>query len=257
MSDDDKQLTVAELLARAQKEQPEAERPRRRRRRSLEEGGISVAELTGSIPKVEKRPVEAKHSSVPLDTEAAKAEVEPKPEPAKPAEKSPQVDETNVIRKVETDVPAKPKVTAPSPSVEETGKLQPVKDEHLQHDFEADAKSKDSAQLEQLPEQDQEQDLEQTQAPAQDEDREGGINGFALIGLIIVGLVLGVLIFLGFEFLWQTLNKWLVAVLAVVVTAIMVGVVKAMRTERDGFSMGLAGVVGLLMTFGPALIVFL
>lgn len=53
MSDD--KLTVAELLARRDKERggsaEAAERPRRRRR-SLEEGGISVAELTGSIPRV-------------------------------------------------------------------------------------------------------------------------------------------------------------------------------------------------------------
>ncbi|UBI02613.1 hypothetical protein [Corynebacterium freneyi] len=51
----DEKLTVAELLARRDKERggsaEPAERPRRRRR-SLEEGGISVAELTGSIPRV-------------------------------------------------------------------------------------------------------------------------------------------------------------------------------------------------------------
>ena len=51
----DEKLTVAELLARRDKERggsaEAAERPRRRRR-SLEEGGISVAELTGSIPRV-------------------------------------------------------------------------------------------------------------------------------------------------------------------------------------------------------------
>ncbi|WIM73129.1 hypothetical protein QP028_05740 [Corynebacterium suedekumii] len=46
----EKQLTVAELLARAGKENPEGDKPRRRRRRSLEDGGISVAELTGSLP---------------------------------------------------------------------------------------------------------------------------------------------------------------------------------------------------------------
>ena len=42
----EKQLTVAELMARAQEENPESQ-PRRRRRRSLDEGGVSVAELTG------------------------------------------------------------------------------------------------------------------------------------------------------------------------------------------------------------------
>lgn len=52
----EEKLTVAELLARRNQERGDsdgaAERPRRRRR-SLEEGGVSVAELTGSIPRVE------------------------------------------------------------------------------------------------------------------------------------------------------------------------------------------------------------
>lgn len=51
----DEKLTVAELLARRNKERGDSagseDRPRRRRR-SLEEGGVSVAELTGSIPRV-------------------------------------------------------------------------------------------------------------------------------------------------------------------------------------------------------------
>ncbi|MFW9254467.1 hypothetical protein ACOI9A_10820 [Corynebacterium amycolatum] len=48
----EEKLTVAELLARRQKEGAPSEPPRRRRRRSLEEGGVSVQELTGSIPRV-------------------------------------------------------------------------------------------------------------------------------------------------------------------------------------------------------------
>lgn len=63
---EDQQLTVAELLARAQKDNPDAGK-RRRRRRSLEEGGVSVAELTGSLKRVDARPPEPKHSSVPID----------------------------------------------------------------------------------------------------------------------------------------------------------------------------------------------
>lgn len=75
-----KQLTVAEILAKAQQENPEAG-TRRRRRRSLEDGGVSVAELTGSLKKVEAKPIEARHSSVPIDApEPARPEVaEPKP----------------------------------------------------------------------------------------------------------------------------------------------------------------------------------
>lgn len=70
---EDKQLTVAEILARAQQDNPDAG-ARRRHRRSLEEGGVSVAELTGSIKKVEARPVESRHSSVPIDAPAKPAE---------------------------------------------------------------------------------------------------------------------------------------------------------------------------------------
>lgn len=48
-------LTVAELLARSGRT---ASSGGRRRRRSLDEGGISVAELTGSIPVVEAADIE-------------------------------------------------------------------------------------------------------------------------------------------------------------------------------------------------------
>lgn len=79
-----KQLTVAEILAKAQQENPETG-TRRRRRRSLEDGGVSVAELTGSLKKVEAKPVEARHSSVPIDApEPAKPAVAEQPKTAKP-----------------------------------------------------------------------------------------------------------------------------------------------------------------------------
>lgn len=54
----DERLTVSELLARSG--QP-GEAAARRRRRSVEEGGVSVAELTGSIPRVKARPATSKH----------------------------------------------------------------------------------------------------------------------------------------------------------------------------------------------------
>ena len=81
---EDKQLTVAELLARSSKERERRgsagaseqgsdgkEVPRRRRRRSLDEGGISVAELTGSIKRVQSEPARSRHSET--DTSAAAA----------------------------------------------------------------------------------------------------------------------------------------------------------------------------------------
>lgn len=84
----ERQLTVAELLAQAQRDNPDAPR-RPRRRRSLEEGGVSVAELTDSIKKVDAKPAEVKHSAVPIDAPA---------EPEHPAEHTPTEPERPVER---------------------------------------------------------------------------------------------------------------------------------------------------------------
>ena len=91
------------------------------------------------------------------------------------------------------------------------------------------------------------------EAEAQDS---GKVSVFSVLLMAIVGVVLGAAVFLAFEMLWERLNNWLVALLAIAVTLGMVGIVHALRTSRDGFSMVLAGVVGLVMTFGPLLIVF-
>lgn len=58
-------LTVAELLARSGRTSSDS--GRRRRRRSLDEGGISVAELTGTIPVVEDTESEASTAPGPGD----------------------------------------------------------------------------------------------------------------------------------------------------------------------------------------------
>src|SRR5699024_8724653 len=144
---EDKQLTVAELLARSSKERERrgaseqgtdgTEAPRRRRRRSLDEGGISVAELTGSIKRVQSEPARSRHaetttsaasaasatrktsqpsaSSTPAKSapaksaatsakpaSAAKPTPEVKAEPEKKAD-TPSTDDTTVISKVEAD----------------------------------------------------------------------------------------------------------------------------------------------------------
>ncbi|SDM07844.1 hypothetical protein SAMN04488535_1824 [Corynebacterium mycetoides] len=123
---DDSQLTVADLLARAQKENPGSEQPRRRHRRSLDEGGVSVAELTGSLRKVDARPAESKHSSVPIDAPEPAAA---KPEPAsdaptvtwtkfeRPATPAAEPDATGELPKV-PDAPAEPAAPAPEAEAE-------------------------------------------------------------------------------------------------------------------------------------------
>lgn len=128
---EEKQLTVAEILARAQQENPEAG-ARRRRRRSLEEGGVSVAELTGSIKKVEARPVEAKHSSIPIDAPEPEAtpapeaapvpEATPAPEatpvPAPQTQKSAPASSTRIVTAKPTPKPAPSSKQEPEPKAE-------------------------------------------------------------------------------------------------------------------------------------------
>lgn len=130
----DKQLTVAELLARAEKENPSGAR-RPRRRRSLEDGGVSVAELTDSFKKVEAKPAEVKHSSVPIDapsdTPKKTPTQAPKPEPTPAAPKpEPKTEPKPVskvapkpVQKAETKVAPKP---ADKPAQAESVKLRPA-----------------------------------------------------------------------------------------------------------------------------------
>ena len=240
MSDDNKQLTVAELLARAGRETGGGETPRRRRRRSLEEGGISVAELTGSIPAVKEKPAESKHSSVPIDAPPAPVESEePKlrTEKAEKAEKStPATDETAVLEKV-TPQPEKqePKM-APAATVEKPAEPQPEPGPD--------------------PETGEIPVVEEESVDTVDEPEEKtSITGVVLMA--IIGVVLGVVVFKGFEMLWDNLSRPIVAGLAILVTVGMVAVVKALRTANDGLSMFLAALVGIVMTFGPLAVVLL
>ena len=102
-----KKLTVAEILARAQKENPELG-TRRRRRRSLEDGGVSVAELTGSIKKVEAKPAESRHSSVPIDAPAEPAAPAKPAEPAEPAAPAKPAEPATPAKPAEPAEPATP-----------------------------------------------------------------------------------------------------------------------------------------------------
>lgn len=73
-------LTVAELLARNGREAGPADTGRRRRRhRNLEKGGVSVAELTGSIPVVQTEDDAASDESAVKATDKPAAKVADKP----------------------------------------------------------------------------------------------------------------------------------------------------------------------------------
>lgn len=265
----DKQLTVAELLARAEKENPEA-RKRPRRRRSLDEGGVTVAELTDSFKKVDVKPDEVKHSAHPLDapeeTPEPAAEVAsalapapapvsrkielPKPEPVEEpvAEDAPSTSETTVIPKVTETAPARPAEpeTGEIPVVEEPEvAVEPEDDfDPFAEDFRAEPEAADvPAELDE---------------PAPDvreiEVEEASINPIVMVLLVFVGVLIGVLGFLAFQWLWANTSTIVAALLALVAVAAVVFGVRAMRTGRDGLTMTLAGLAAAVMAFGPALI---
>lgn len=257
---EDKQLTVAELLARAQKTNPDVGK-RPRRRRSLEEGGVSVAELTGSFKAVDARPAEAKHSSVPLDAPAEPAPAKPAAEkaepaaaklvakpvakPAVPAEKpvdppvakaaqdSPSEDETTQIRVVEdTKEPAQRTKAEPAEKPAEEDSLDLFDDDHVE---DVDVEKAEAAEVAEI-------------------DDDGAVNPIMLVLFVFIGVVLGVLGFMLFSWIWANLATALAAILGAAAVAGVVFGVRAMHTGRDGLTMTLAGVAALVMAFGPALL---
>lgn len=348
---ENKQLTVAEILAKAQQDNPEAGK-RRRRRRSLEEGGVSVAELTGSLKKVDARPVEAKHSSVPIDGPEPAAPVKPaapeaakleaakpastritppkpaaaKPEAAKPAEAkttatkpaAPKAAETQpAVVKVEVEKPTVEKQPAPKPfpkpeakkpaapkaeAEDKTVVMKAVKDRPADAEKPADtaklaaptpaaskptetkpapAKQEESFDpfaedfVEVKPEGTFERDFERDPkdepaaadpvvvrerekldtVPADEiEIEEDSINPIVLVLLVFLGVVVGILGFLLFQWVWANTSAIVAAIIAAVVVAGVVFGVRAMRTGRDGLTMTLAGLAAAVAAFGPALL---
>lgn len=275
----DKQLTVAELLARAEKENPSATR-RPRRRRSLEDGGVSVAELTDSFKKVNVKPVEAKHSSVPIDAPAEPAKTvkqekpgekpaekpakQEKPEEvvakAKPTQAPPAEDDTHVIPVVREGA-AKP---AGKPAEKPAGK--PAEKPAAQATAPAAAAAAVAApQSEEKPveevvvdKQDAELDLFENDLPDEDvrdiEVEDASINPILMVLLVGLGVLLGVLGFLAFKWLWAHVIPVVAVLLGIVAVVGVVFGVRAMRTGRDGLNMALAGIAAAVMAFGPALI---
>ncbi|MGN5992214.1 hypothetical protein ACP6M7_10025 [Corynebacterium striatum] len=308
---DEKQLTVAELLARNAKEHAGAESEggsrRRRRRRSLEDGGVSVAELTGNLEKVTATPAQSKHSSVSIDETAPVIPAPKQEEDSKKAEApesdkvkdaktesafQPSTEDTHVIKRVdEKSAPkqsaaagagvaaaaagagAAAKSDAAESGVAKGGvaKGDAVKGDKAEAKLaekESDAKLDDaltppadgateasvSVQVseKELDKKDQ-TDVVETEEDFEEEDEK--LNPFSVLLLALIGIVLGAVVFKGFEILWDSFSRTVVAILAIAVTALMVALVHVLRTNRDGISMTLAAFVGLVLTFGPLLIV--
>ena len=347
---DQNKLTVAELLARNNKARGEKESKKdnrsRRHRRSLDEGGISVAELTGNLKKVKASPAEAKHTSVSIDEDApvirspksaeqagADSAKKPAADPAaKPAAKraaqpaakaaqttkpttktaaassatpaaaatgaapdaakknQPSADDTAVIQRVDkageakptaakpaADTPAAKKPDADKARAEKQGTAKPAaekpKDDKRAKVAGAGAAAAGAgaagagAAAAAVPASKKAgvaKDAEETgNLPKVEDDEEWieeeheKLNPVSILLMIVAGILLAIVIFKGFEILWDSFPRLVVAILALCVTAIMVGVTHALRTARDGFSMFLAGFTGLILTFGPLLLVML
>lgn len=349
---DQNKLTVAELLARNNKARGEKESKKdnrsRRHRRSLDEGGISVAELTGNLKKVKASPAEAKHTSVSIDEDApvirspksaeqagADSAKKPAADPAaKPAAKraaqpaakaaqttkpaarpttktaaassatpaaaapaaqkpaatgaaqdaakknQPSADDTAVIQRVDKAGEAKPAAAKPAadtpaakkPAAEKARAEKPKDDKRAKAAGAGAAAAgagaagagaaaaavpaskkagvaKSAEETGNLPKVEDNEDWV--------EEEHEKLNPVSILLMIVAGILLAIVIFKGFEILWDNFPRLVVAVLALCVTAIMVGVTHALRTARDGFSMFLAGFTGLVLTFGPLLLVML
>ena len=285
---EDKQLTVAELLARAggnPNEKPGEGQVRPRRRRSLEEGGVSVAELTGSIKKVEARPAEVKHSNVPIDAPAAPSRpstegarptpvtvVEPATKPAAPKPAPVKTDETALIQKV-GDTPASPSTTAASgssrisspvpASTEDTGVIpaveagepRPAAQTVTQQRLTRVDPAEDTGNLERVGDDVETRGRADVDLADEAVDDDSALNPILLVLLVFAGVVVGILGFLAFQWVWAHLKTVFAALLALAAVLAVVFGVRSMRTGRDTLTTVLAGVAGVVMAFGPALIV--
>ena len=130
------QITVAELLARkkaAGEEAAAAEKTRRERRRhrNIDDGGVSVAELTGSIPVVrdedddaakpsshsQNQETKAEPKAAPKPEAKVKTTIEPKSEENTDSKTGTVAAETKSAEKTESKTPIT-KVSVPKPAIE-------------------------------------------------------------------------------------------------------------------------------------------
>lgn len=290
---EEKQLTVAEILARAQQENPDAGK-RRRHRRSIEEGGVTVAELTGSLKKVEARPAEPKHSSVPIDgpeepqeaqqpavaeskvaepaaepkVEAAEAKprststrikVAPKPAPVPTPVEKDSSDDTAVIQKVEVAEEPAPASASPEPKayaaapVKEQDRVEEPVAPLVPEDDDETVLAAETSRVETADE--GEFDPFDDVVPAEQiEVEEETINPIVLVLLIFLGVVAGILGFLMFQWVWANTGTAVAVGLAIAFVIVVLFGVRALRTGKDGLTMTMAGIAAAVAAFGPALL---
>ena len=269
MSEEGK-LSVADLLARQGGAQTTS-RPRRRRR-SLEEGGVSVAELTGNLPVVDSVPEQPRHTSVPLDAELEEA-LQAQPEDADKAgnaEKADKAEKVDKPAKTEKADEAAAKPDKPTPAADETKVIPKVKDQPeaksaaepadpavpaVSTSFAPSERTETAQAAEEHPSFDAgDTSSEERDTEALDTEDGARVSILAVILMSAIAVVLGAALFKGFEYLWVNMGLPVAPILALLATAGIVGIVHVMRTERDRLSMLLAALAGAVLTFGPALI---
>ncbi|WP_027500767.1 hypothetical protein [Rhodococcus sp. UNC363MFTsu5.1] len=97
---------------------------------------------------------------------------------------------------------------------------------------------------------DREPEVAVDDAPSDRDDKHAAREWAVLIGQGIVALLVGGLLFKGFEKLWDVL-PWVALILAVLVIAGLVAVVRILRQTDDLVSLLIAIIVGVFVTIGP------
>lgn len=275
-------LTVAELMARNNKDGGRTRADRPRRRRNLEDGGVSVSELTGSIPvvgaedldeaeqdakdeqsnvavadehrhrgvhEVDDRPAAPAAAVADSDVSDASDVVDGEVVDDEPAvEEQDLTTETTVIPKTVPAAPAEPTrepAEEPAPAAVATAEADTAVAEEPAEPVDTvdSADTLDTADTEDTADSDEIIEYE-----------DDAISWPALIGQTAIALVVGVVIFFGFTLLWDNLGTPLVLMMAVAVTLVCVGVVHALLRHRHALVLILAFIVGLVITLGPRLV---
>ncbi|MFC7959304.1 hypothetical protein ACFUQU_00130 [Rhodococcoides kroppenstedtii] len=277
-------VSVAELLAR----NGATVGTGGRRRRGMA-GGISVAELTGEIPVIrdeapadedrtdenradenradenraeetpavaEERPVETETDSQPEPV--AETETRRRPTPAFVPQEEPALfsGAPSVAGDRLRESVARPDRRAePEPELEPEPEPQPELDLGLEQDAEPETTALTRVDADVEAAADAETDSETAPDEAADTPAPARSRGpvrqwLSLVGQGAVAIVLGALLFKGFERLWEML-PWVALVLAFFVIVGLVAVVRVLRRTDDIVSILLAVVVGVFVTLGP------
>lgn len=281
--EENRTVTVAELLARNGQVSGTSGRAHRRRAR---DGGISVAELTGEIPvirepeAVAEEAVEQVEAEEAVDAEVVEPEEPEADEPAaeeEPSEEEAAEDEAVEDEPVEDEPAAK---SAPESEAEQTRAysafdaatdagpqsprefastasfpvMTPLASSVMNADAEeaalpeADAPELDAAELETTESGTAEPEAAVGDAPV---SNKSALRQWLVLGLqAAIGVVVGAALFVGFERLWEKL-PYVALVLAILAIVAMVAVVRILRKTDDIVSVLLAVVVGVIVTIGP------